>query len=49
MDTTFTATTTDPLALSISGAPPGSGLAAINNNDNSNGNTNSFTTFFGEH
>ncbi|KAH9406424.1 hypothetical protein TYRP_013401 [Tyrophagus putrescentiae] len=42
MDITFTATTTDPLALSISGAPPGSGLAAINNNnDNSNGTTNS--------
>ena len=40
MDTT--ATTTDPLALSISGAPPGSGLADINNNnDNSNGTTNS--------
>ena len=41
MDTIFT-TTTDPLALSISGAPPGSGLADINNNnDNSNGTTNS--------
>ncbi len=43
MDTTFTATTTDPPALSISGAPPRSGLAAINNNNkgNNNGATNS--------
>ncbi len=42
MDTTFTATTTDPPALSISCAPPGNGQAANNNNNgNSNGNANS--------
>ncbi|KAH9392458.1 hypothetical protein TYRP_005537 [Tyrophagus putrescentiae] len=37
MDTTFTTTTTatDPPALSISGAPPGSGQSANNGNANS--------------
>ncbi|KAH9399318.1 Striatin-interacting protein 2, partial [Tyrophagus putrescentiae] len=43
MDTTFTATTTDPPALSISGAPPRSGLAAINNNNDNNKGKNNGT------